>query len=156
MGTTFPFRKRTDGTIRRVCVDLLHCLRSDAPCIRKRKRARFFGRRDAGGEQIQSSILPEVAPTALGFNIAFRYEPMTSVAGDFCDFMPLLPSGLGIIAADVAGHGVPAALVASMLKVAISSGDHSLDHPGRSDSRVELDALWPNERPVRDSGVRVS
>jgi sigma-B regulation protein RsbU (phosphoserine phosphatase) len=78
---------------------------------------------------IQSSILPEVAPQIAGMEAAFRYAPMTAVAGDFYDFLPMSPSSVGIIVADVAGHGVPAALVASMLKVAISSNNGNLDHP---------------------------
>jgi serine phosphatase RsbU (regulator of sigma subunit) len=82
-------------------------------------------------KRIQSSILPEVAPRAPGFAVAFRYAPMTAVAGDFYDFMPHLPRGLGIIVADVTGHGVPAALIASMLKVAISSSDGGLEHPAK-------------------------
>ena len=80
--------------------------------------------------RIQSSILPEAAPRIPGFTVAFRYAPMTAVAGDFYDFMPLLPRGLGIMVADVAGHGVPAALIASMLKVATFSRDN-LDDPGK-------------------------
>ncbi|HNH08898.1 MAG TPA: SpoIIE family protein phosphatase, partial [Leptospiraceae bacterium] len=45
-------------------------------------------------------------------------EPMTQVGGDFYDFYKINDFTLGVIMADVAGHGVPAALVASMLKVA--------------------------------------
>jgi sigma-B regulation protein RsbU (phosphoserine phosphatase) len=81
--------------------------------------------------RIQSSILPEVAPSVPGLQVAFRYAPMTAVAGDFYDFRPILPSGLGIIVADVAGHGVPAALVASMLKSVISSTNVNLDRPSK-------------------------
>jgi serine phosphatase RsbU (regulator of sigma subunit) len=46
---------------------------------------------------------------------------MTAVAGDFYDFLLIRPGSLGIVVADVAGHGVPAALVASMVKVAVSA-----------------------------------
>ena len=46
---------------------------------------------------------------------------MTAVAGDFYDFLEVRPGCLGIVVADVVGHGVPAALVASMVKVAVSS-----------------------------------
>jgi sigma-B regulation protein RsbU (phosphoserine phosphatase) len=81
--------------------------------------------------RIQSSILPETAPSLPGFHAAFQYAPMTAVAGDFYDFRPILPCGLGVIVADVAGHGVPAALVASMLKAAISSSNGNLDHPSK-------------------------
>lgn len=70
--------------------------------------------------QIQSSILPRDVPRLAGFDIAARYLPMSAVAGDFYDFLVLQPSQLGILVADVTGHGVPAALIASMLKVAFA------------------------------------
>ena len=81
--------------------------------------------------RIQSSILPEAPPSMPGFHVAFRYAPMTAVAGDFYDFKAILPCGLGIIVADVTGHGVPAALVASMLKAAISTSNGNLNHPSK-------------------------
>jgi sigma-B regulation protein RsbU (phosphoserine phosphatase) len=90
-----------------------------------------LGEEMRAARRIQSSILPEAAPPVPGFHVAFRYAPMTAVAGDFYDFKPILPSSLGIIVADVTGHGVPAALVASMLKAAISSRNGNLDHPSK-------------------------
>jgi len=71
--------------------------------------------------RIQSSILPRANPEIGSFDLAVRYAPMTAVAGDFYDFFQIRPECLGIVVADVAGHGVPAALVASMVKVAVSS-----------------------------------
>jgi serine phosphatase RsbU (regulator of sigma subunit) len=81
--------------------------------------------------RIQTSILPRTTPKLDSFTIAVRYAPMTAVAGDFYDFLAVRPGGLGIIVADVAGHGVPAALVASMVKVAVSSRITEGEHPGR-------------------------
>jgi serine phosphatase RsbU (regulator of sigma subunit) len=46
---------------------------------------------------------------------------MTAVAGDFYEFIPIDPHRVGLLIADVSGHGVPAALIAAMLKVAIQS-----------------------------------
>jgi serine phosphatase RsbU (regulator of sigma subunit) len=46
---------------------------------------------------------------------------MTSVAGDFFDFLKLSETSLSILVADVSGHGVPAALVASMLKICFAA-----------------------------------
>ena len=43
---------------------------------------------------------------------------MTAVAGDFYEFLELGRRRLGVLVADVSGHGVPAALIASMVKVA--------------------------------------
>jgi sigma-B regulation protein RsbU (phosphoserine phosphatase) len=46
---------------------------------------------------------------------------MTSVAGDFYDFLITNPQQAGLLIADVSGHGVPAALIASMVKLAATS-----------------------------------
>jgi len=81
--------------------------------------------------QIQSSILPRTVPEAENLHIAVRYSPMTAVAGDFYDFVRVRPKSLGILVADVAGHGVPAALVASMIKVAVSSHADVATEPER-------------------------
>jgi Stage II sporulation protein E (SpoIIE) len=81
--------------------------------------------------QIQMSLLPREPPRVRGLDVAVRYLPMTAVAGDLYDFVELGPSRMGILVADVAGHGVPAALVASMVKLAFSThADHAHD-PGR-------------------------
>jgi sigma-B regulation protein RsbU (phosphoserine phosphatase) len=69
--------------------------------------------------QIQLSILPREIPAIRGLDIAARYLPMTAVAGDFYDFIPIDDHRIGILVADVSGHGMPAALISSMLKIAL-------------------------------------
>ncbi len=71
--------------------------------------------------QIQLSILPREIPQPPGLDIAARYIPMTSVAGDFYDFVAVDEKRIGILVADVSGHGMPAALIASMLKIAFAA-----------------------------------
>ena len=46
---------------------------------------------------------------------------MNDVAGDFYEFVPADQKRVGILVADVSGHGVPAALIASMIKVTAQS-----------------------------------
>jgi hypothetical protein len=70
--------------------------------------------------RIQSSTLPQNVPALTGLEIAARYVPMSAVAGDFYDFLSVDEKRVGILVADVTGHGVPAALIASMLKVAFA------------------------------------
>ena len=70
--------------------------------------------------QIQLSILPHSIPTLPGLEIAARFFPMTSVAGDFYDFIQIDDKHIGILIADVSGHGLPSALIASMLQVALT------------------------------------
>ena len=71
--------------------------------------------------RIQQSILPHSIPQEPGLQVAVQYAPMTAVAGDFYDFLRADGQYLGVLVADVAGHGVPAALGASMVKVAVST-----------------------------------
>jgi sigma-B regulation protein RsbU (phosphoserine phosphatase) len=71
--------------------------------------------------QIQTSILPARVPQFESLNIAVSYHPMTAVAGDFYQFVRPDDHHLGILVADVCGHGVPAALISSMIKVAMNS-----------------------------------
>jgi phosphoserine phosphatase RsbU/P len=75
----------------------------------------------ATARQIQNSILPRGAPRIGNLEIATRYQPMTAVAGDFYDFLRLGDESVTILVADVSGHGVPAALVASMLKICFAA-----------------------------------
>jgi sigma-B regulation protein RsbU (phosphoserine phosphatase) len=79
--------------------------------------------------RIQSSILPKSVPQMEGLEIATRYVPMTAVAGDFYDFLLVDPHRLTIVVADVSGHGVPAALIASMLKVGVTAERHNACNP---------------------------
>ena len=85
---------------------------------------------------IQKSILPESVPSVPGLEIAVRYEPMTAVAGDFYDFVRLDDGRLGVLVADVSGHGVPAALIASMLKMAFASHATDADDPAQLLSKL--------------------
>lgn len=80
--------------------------------------------------QIQAKILPREAPRVSGLNISARYRPMTAVAGDFYEFVAAEDHHLGVLIADVCGHGVPAALIASMLKTAVQAAAGSAARPG--------------------------
>ncbi len=83
------------------------------------------------GRQIQLSILPKSTPKLEGIEIVARYMPMTAVAGDFYDFIIVDEKRLGILVADVSGHGLPSALIASMLQVALTAQAGNASDPGR-------------------------
>lgn len=80
--------------------------------------------------QIQASILPREAPASPGLAIASRYIPMAEVAGDFYDFISLDENRHGMLVADVSGHGISAALIASMIKVAFHAQTDHAEDPG--------------------------
>ena len=81
--------------------------------------------------RIQLSILPAEFPAGPHFDVAVRYVPMTSVAGDFYDYVVAGTSTAGLLIADVSGHGVPAALIASMVKLAALSQRESAPDPAQ-------------------------
>jgi len=81
--------------------------------------------------QIQSSILPEKVPQVENLRIAASYLPMTAVAGDFYQFVQSDSNRLGILIADVSGHGIPAALISSMIKIAMQSVAVHADDPAQ-------------------------
>jgi sigma-B regulation protein RsbU (phosphoserine phosphatase) len=63
---------------------------------------------------VQKTLLPHHAPQLAGFDIAGRSVYCDETGGDYFDFIDLAPLGphrLGIVVGDVAGHGVPAALL---------------------------------------------
>ncbi|AXX15344.1 PP2C family protein-serine/threonine phosphatase [Leptospira borgpetersenii] len=65
-----------------------------------------------------------------------RYEVMritpNHIGGDFFDFVQLREGNTGIFLTDVAGHGIASALVASMVKIMVSTMPYILKvHPSR-------------------------
>jgi serine phosphatase RsbU (regulator of sigma subunit) len=64
------------------------------------------------GREIQLSLLPRALPAVAGWELAASYRAARQVGGDFYDVfqVPGSPDRLGLVIADVAGKGVPAAL----------------------------------------------
>ncbi|MGC2614956.1 MAG: PP2C family protein-serine/threonine phosphatase [Terracidiphilus sp.] len=79
--------------------------------------------------RMQLSILPAAFPDSAAFKVAAKYVPMTSVAGDLYDFLLADDQHAGLLIADVSGHGIPAALIASMVKMAAISQRAQTAHP---------------------------
>ncbi|HEX2060142.1 MAG TPA: SpoIIE family protein phosphatase [Thermoanaerobaculia bacterium] len=74
----------------------------------------------ATAREIQRAILPTSMPDVPGLTFRAGYDPASSVAGDLYD-VRADGNGASVLVADVAGHGVPAALIASMVKIAVAS-----------------------------------
>ncbi|HNX23670.1 MAG TPA: SpoIIE family protein phosphatase [Spirochaetota bacterium] len=77
---------------------------------------------------IQRGLIPVKAPFD---NIAFYYRPMKRVGGDFFDFIKMREDSIGIFISDVSGHGVPAALITSMLKSFVLQSGEKKQNPGQ-------------------------
>ena len=66
---------------------------------------------------IQSNLLPTSFPDHLLKRVSSKYIPAGMVGGDYYDCFELPSGNLGLVVADVSGHGIGAALVMSMFKV---------------------------------------
>ena len=93
------------------------------------RRLRLIDHELAVARRLQLSILPAAIPELRSVRIAAAYEPMAAVAGDFYEFIPVDSGRAGFLVADVCGHGVPAALIAFMIKVAVQSVKAWADDP---------------------------
>lgn len=69
--------------------------------------------------EIQGRLLPEKAPTVPGFDIAGYNASCRTVGGDYYDFLPYPDGRVGLLVADVAGKGMPAALLVSSLQARV-------------------------------------
>ncbi len=72
-------------------------------------------------KDIQQSILPPKEVEFNGYKISYIFSPSQDIGGDFLDIIKLDEDRIGVIFADIAGHGIPAALLSSMLNAFIKS-----------------------------------
>jgi phosphoserine phosphatase RsbU/P len=73
----------------------------------------------AAAREVQQVILPEQIECVPGFKIETVYQPAEQVGGDFFQILPVGDSGMLAVVGDVAGKGLPAAMLVSMLVGAI-------------------------------------
>ncbi len=66
--------------------------------------------------EIQESLLPTNLPQVCGLSLAVASIPASEVGGDFYDFITLDDRRLTLVIGDVAGKGVPAAMLTSMTR----------------------------------------
>ncbi len=69
--------------------------------------------------QVQRLFLPLGKPAIAGLEIAGMMQPARGVGGDYYDYIPIDAHAIQIIIADVAGKGVPAALLMSATAAAM-------------------------------------
>ncbi len=80
--------------------------------------------------KFQMKLLPVHKLSNKNISIETLYLPMTYLAGDFYDYFEDT-NGIGILIADVTGHGVPAAMVTSMLKAVFHTLRSDLSNPSK-------------------------
>jgi sigma-B regulation protein RsbU (phosphoserine phosphatase) len=97
--------------------------RQEAAEARARKEALLHQqeqeREIAEAKAIQEKLLPRDTPQMPGYEIASVWQSARVVGGDYFDILPLDEKTFGLCIADVAGKGMPAALLMSNLQAAV-------------------------------------
>jgi serine phosphatase RsbU (regulator of sigma subunit) len=61
--------------------------------------------------KVQNIFVPKKFPQVPGYEFYAYYQPAKEIGGDYYDFIPLPHNRLGVMIGDVAGKGIPAALL---------------------------------------------
>ena len=94
-----------------------------------RRQAQLESEVEAARE-VQQVILPEQIESIPGFSIESVYQPAQQVGGDFFQILPASDGSLLLVLGDVAGKGLPAAMLVSVLVGAIRTAADYTDAPG--------------------------
>lgn len=86
--------------------------------------------------QIQSRLLPAGPPAVPGLDLAGTYLPAQEVGGDYYGYLPAGEGRVGLVIADVAGKGIPAALLMSGFRASLVSQPLDALEPGEVLARV--------------------
>ncbi len=86
---------------------------------RMSRQQAFIESEMAAAREVQQIILPEQLERVPGFSIESAYVPAQQVGGDFFQILPAPEGSLLLVVGDVAGKGLPAAMLVSVLVGAI-------------------------------------
>jgi serine phosphatase RsbU (regulator of sigma subunit) len=117
-----PFSASDEKVVSAVAAQLAIALQSAALHEREVERRRMEDEL-AVGRRIQLGLLPLDAPQPPGWEISASYRAARQVGGDFYDFVVGAdgPGTIGLIVGDVAGKGVPAALMMAYSRAVMRS-----------------------------------
>jgi serine phosphatase RsbU (regulator of sigma subunit) len=81
--------------------------------------------------RLQQHLLPPVSCRSGRFLVSTLYRPTSRIGGDLFDIRSRDSGSLSLLLADAAGHGVSAALLAAMLKMALHEQPADAETPSR-------------------------
>ncbi|HEV7797775.1 MAG TPA: SpoIIE family protein phosphatase [Pyrinomonadaceae bacterium] len=87
-------------------------------------------------QQIQAGLMPRALPHIDGLDIATAWKPARTVGGDYVDVLKFSEQHTGLCIADVAGKGMPAALLMSNVQAVLKSFASELVSPAELCARV--------------------
>ena len=69
--------------------------------------------------EMQDALLPATIPSIEGLEVAASLRPASNVGGDYYDVVPLGGGYVGLVIADVSGHGVSSAMMMTSFRMAL-------------------------------------
>jgi phosphoserine phosphatase RsbU/P len=82
-------------------------------------RAARMSREIEIAHEVQEQLFPQMYPKVAGLELAGHCRPAAGVGGDYYDFVDTVGGGVGIAIGDVAGKGIPAALLMAGLQASL-------------------------------------
>ncbi len=97
--------------------------------------------------KIQLNLVPKTSPRLDSLQIDSYFNPADEVGGDYFDYFQLGPDRLGIVLADVSGHGASAALIMTMAKGILHSITHKFESCDQTVAEMNaiLNSIIPKE-----------
>lgn len=84
---------------------------------------------------MQHSMLPgpqsNTGPCGTTLSYCFRYQPTTSLSGDFIQLLDCGDDALGVLICDVMGHGIRSALITAMIRAVVERASDNHPDPGK-------------------------
>ncbi len=100
--------------------------------------------------RIQSSLLPDEIPILPNWELAVTMLPARETSGDFFDFIPLAEGKIGLLIADVADKGIPAALYMALCRTLIRT--YAVEY---EDAAPDVVFFAVNERLLKDARLNL-
>jgi len=136
LGTLTLARQLSEAPFRAAQVNLLQMLTdflaiqvANERFLQDRMRSQMMRRELDIAAAIQNSLLPAKTPEAVPLSIAAVCESAREIGGDFYDIIPVGSKGLLFVICDVMGKGIPAAMMAVVLRSVLRAMPHHFDRP---------------------------
>jgi serine phosphatase RsbU (regulator of sigma subunit) len=84
------------------------------------------------GQQVQMSFLPQRLPAVPGYQFYAHYSAALTIGGDYYDFIPFPDGKYAVLLGDVAGKGVPAALLMAKFSAEARSCMLTISDPAKA------------------------
>jgi sigma-B regulation protein RsbU (phosphoserine phosphatase) len=91
--------------------------------------------------EIQKSLMPKNDLYFGDYRIRYIYKPSQNIGGDFCDILEIDENNFAVAFADISGHGIPASLLSTMLKVYILNYGYDIKNTAELTETLNEDVI---------------